>query len=305
VVGEATGRVTIHNRRQLEQVAPKFTYDLATRYHLNANAVYESASFTNNLSGLSGLTAAQQAQYVQVGFKDAYGSAGLQYDITQRQDIIFRLTAAKFMPDAATVLGTGPTATPVNNTSSTDTERYGVEGQWDAKPTSTIQTYVRVGVNEVHASTAVDGIINKTLVVGGAGVVWTYQLSQYVVDAIRDLSPSAAGAVVEHDEIRFRFLRALQPRLYGVLAARGIRVRGASQSILGVQGSDYIAASASLQYQLTRNYRIATEYDYTWQHFQGEPHAASNGISVSIIWEPASRYKPLPNYNALPLDRPQ
>jgi hypothetical protein len=304
VVGEGTGRVSIHNRRQLEQVAPKMVYDFTPRYHLNTNFVVENASFSNNLSGLSGLTSAQQAEYIQVGFKDVYGSAGLQYDITQRQDIIYRLLASKFMPDSATVLGTGPTATPINS-NTTDTERYGAEAQWDTKPSDTMQTYVRVGLNEVHANTAVDGVINKTLLVGGAGVVWTYQLAQYIVDAVRDLSPSAAGAIVQHDEVRFRLLRALQPRLYGVLAARAVRVRGASQTILGVQGSDYAAASASLQYQLTLNYRISTEYDYTWQRFQGEPYAASNGIAVSIIWQPQSRYKPLINYNALPLDRPQ
>jgi hypothetical protein len=280
------------------------TYDFDPRWHLNLNAMYEKASFANNLTGTSGLTPQQQQTYVQIGFQDFFASAGMQYDITQRQDIVFSVSGAKFMPDHATVLGTGPTATPINNTT-TDTERYGIQGQWDTKPTTTMQTYVRVGVNQVHADTAVDGVINKTLFVGGAGVVWTYQLSQYVVDAIRDLSPSAAGAIVEHDELRFRFLRALRPRLYGVLAARATRVRGASNTILGVQGSDYAAASASLQYQLTQSYRLAAEYDYTWQRFQGEPYAASNAISLSVIWEPQSRYKPLPNYNALPLDRPQ
>lgn len=299
VQGEGVGRVTVHNRRQLEQVAPKMTYDFSPRWHLNLNAMFENASFSNNLTSQQ-----NQPQYVQIGFKDVFASAGMQYDITQRQDIIFSLSGAKFMPDKATVLGTGPTAQAVNN-NTTDTDRFALEGQWDTKPTTTMQTYVRLGVNQVHANTAVDGVINKTLVVGGAGVVWTYQLSQYVVDAVRDLSPSSAGAVVEHDELRFRFLRALQPRLYGVLAARGVRVRGASQTILGIQGSDYAAASASLQYQLTQSYRLAGEYAYTWQHFQGEPYAASNGITVSIIWEPQSRYKPIPNFNALPLDRPQ
>jgi hypothetical protein len=304
IIGEGTGRISIHNRRQLEQVAPKMTYDFTPRYHLNLNAVFENANFTNNFNGLGNLPAAVQAEYVQVGFKDVYGSAGLQYDLTQRQDIVFRLLASRFIPDSVTNLGSGADAGQVRGTS-TDTNRYGGEVQWDTKPSDTMQTYVRVGVNEVHADTAVDGVINKTLLVGGAGVVWTYQLAQYIVDGVRDLSPSAAGAVVEHDEIRFRLLRALQPRLYGVLAARAVRVRGASQSILGVQGSDYAAASASLQYQLTPSYRVATEYDYTWQRFQGEPYAASNGIAVSIIWQPQSRYKPLINYNALPLDRPQ
>ena len=304
VQGESTGRVTIHNRRQLEQVAPKFNWDFTPRVHLLLNAQYENASFTNNLTGQAGLTPQEQANYVQVGFSDVYGSGGVQYDLTQRQDIIFRLIGSSFMPDRLQVAATSPNGTATTSPT-TDTNAYGGEGQWDAKPTTTMQTYVRVGVKDVHATTAANGVINKTLVVGGAGVVWTYQLHQYVLDFLRDLSPSAAGAVVEHDEVRFRLLQALRPRLYAVLAARATRVRGASQDILGVQGSDYVAATASLQYQLTQSWRIASEYDYTWQHFQGEPHAISNGISVSVIWEPQSRFKPLPNYNALPMDRPQ
>ena len=55
--------------------------------------------------------------------------------------------------------------------------------------------YVRAGVNNVHANTAVDGEINKVRPVYGAGVGWTFQLSQYVVDVLRDLAPSATGAV--------------------------------------------------------------------------------------------------------------
>jgi hypothetical protein len=298
VQGEAGGRVTIHNRRQLEQILPKMTYDFTPRWHLNLNGQFENASFTDNVAANTG-TAQQQANYVQVGFKDYYVSAGGQYDITQRQSVIFSALAARFMPDSATVPGTG------QQTHTTDTNRYGLQGEWDAKPSTTMQTYVRLGVADVHANPANGGTINKTVVVGGAGAVWTYQLSQFTVDALRDLSPSSAGAVVEHDEIRFRLLRALQPRLFGVLAARAIRVRGASNEVVGVQGSDYLAATASLQYQLTQSFRIASVYEYTWQRFEGEPHARSNGITVSVIWQPPSRYKALPNYNILPLDRPQ
>ena len=100
-------------------------------------------------------------------------------------------------------------------------------------------------------------------------------------------------------------LKALTPRLYAILAARYVRVRGASQTILAIVGSDYVAGSGSLQYQLTRNYRLAVEYDYDWQRFQNEPSSKSNGIVVSVIWQPLSRYNPVPNLNQLQLDRPK
>jgi hypothetical protein len=139
--------------------------------------------------------------------------------------------------------------------------------------------------------------------VGGAGVTLTHQLTQYTADFIRDLSASAGGAVVQHEEVRARMVKALAPRLYTVVAARYVRVRGASNTILGIVGSDYVAGSAALQYQITRNYRIAGEYDYTWQRFQGEPNSKSNSIIVSVIWQPLSRYNPIPDYTKLQLDR--
>jgi hypothetical protein len=213
---------------------------------------YENASFSHNIAELQ---AGTNLLIAQQGFKDYYGKAGLQYDFSQRYDLVSSVVGSKYLPDG----------------SPTDTTRAGVEEQFEARPNQIMQWYARLGVNEVHANTLVDGNINKTLLVGGAGVTWTYQLSQYTMDYIRDLSASAGGAVVQHEEVRGRMLKALTPRLYTVLAARYVRVRGASQTILGIVGSDYAAASAALQYQLTRNYRIAGEYDYTWQRFQNEP----------------------------------
>jgi hypothetical protein len=282
--GEETGLVSFHNRRVMERFLPNFTYDLSQRWHLKADGQYENASFSHNVSETqtqSNLVIAQQ------GFKDYFGRAGAQYDFSQRYDLLSYVSAAKFLPDG----------------SPTDTIRYGVEETFEARPNQIFQYYGRLGVNEVHAHTLVDGNIDKTLVVGGAGVTWTYQTSQYTADIMRDLSPSAGGAVVEHDEVRGRMLKALTPRLYTVVAARYVRVRGASQTILGIVGSDYTAASGSLQYQVTRNYRLSGEYDFTWQRFQGQPTSRSNGFILSVIWQPLSRYNPLPDYNRLQLDR--
>jgi hypothetical protein len=282
--GEETGLVSFHNRRVLERFMPNFSYDLSPRWHIRSQGEYENASFSQNFAELqtgTNLLIAQQ------GFKDYYGKAGLQYDFSQRYDLLSSVVLSKYLPDG----------------SPTDTVRYGFEEQFEARPNQIMQWYARLGVDEVHANTLVDGNINKTLWVGGAGVSWTYQLSQYTADFIRDLSASSGGAVVEHEEARARMIKALAPRLYSVLAARYVRVRGASQTILGIVGSDYAAASAALDYQLTRNYRIEGEYDFTWQRFEDEPTSRSNGITVSVIWQPLSRYNPVPDYTKLQLDR--
>ena len=282
--GEETGLVSFHNRRVLERFMPNFSYDFSQRLHLRSQAEYENASFSHNFAQLQSGT---NLLIAQQGFKDYYGKAGLQYDFSSRYDLVSSLVGSKYLPDG----------------SPTDTTRYGVEEQFEARPNQVMQWYARLGVDEVHANTLVDGNIDKTLVVGGAGVTWTYQLSQYTMDFIRDLSASSGGAVVQHEELRGRVLKALAPRLYTVLAARYVRVRGASDTILGIVGSDYAAASAALDYQLTRNYRIAGEYDYTWQHFQNEPNSRSNSITVSVVWQPLSKYNPVPDYTKLQLDR--
>jgi len=284
--GEETGLVSFHNRRQLERFLPNFSYDFTPRLHLRSEGQYENASFSRNILVTQ---AGTNLLIAQEGFKDYYVKGGLQYDFSQRYDLVSSLTGAKFLP----------------NGRDTTTERYGVEETFEARPTQIMQWYARLGVNEVHAHTMVDGNIDKTLVVGGAGVSWTYQLSQYTADFIRDLSASAGGAVVQHDEARGRVVKALTPRLYAVLAARYVRVRGASQTILGIVGSDYTAASGALQYQVTRNYRVQGEYDFTWQRFQGNPSSRSNSIMVSVIWQPLSKFNPIPDYNRLQPDRPQ
>jgi len=282
--GEETGLVSFHNRRVLERFLPNYSYDLSPRWHIRSEGEYENASFSQNIAEEQ---AGTNLLIAQQGFKDYYGKAGLQYDFSQRYDLVSSLVGSKYLPDG----------------SPTDTTRYGIDESFEARPNQIMNWYARIGVDEIHANTLVDGNIDKTLLVGGGGVTWTYQLSQYTVDFIRDLSASAGGAVVQHEEARGRILKALTPRLYTILAARYVRVRGASQTILGIVGSDYSAASAGLQYQLTQNYRLAGEYDYTWQHFQNEPSSNSNSITVSVIWQPLSRYNPVPNLNQLQLDR--
>jgi hypothetical protein len=284
--GEETGLVSFQNRRQLERFLPNFSYDFTPRLHLRSEGQYENASFSRNILVTQ---AGTNLLIAQEGFKDYYAKGGLQYDFSQRYDLVSSLVGAKFLP----------------NGRDTTTERYGLEETFEARPGQIMQWYARLGVNEVHAHTVVDGNIDKTLVVGGAGVSWTYQLSQYTADFIRDLSASAGGAVVQHDEVRGRVVKALTPRLYTVVAARYVRVRGASQTILGIVGSDYTAASGALQYQVTRSYRIQGQYEFAWQRFQGNPSSRSNSIMVSVIWQPLSKFNPIPDYNRLQPDRPQ
>jgi len=264
IVGSTSGRVSVRNRRRLERVAPLFTHDFTPRRHLHLDAEYLNASFDRNL-------------LQQMGFRNAYGSAGLAFDLSPRATFTVRGVASRFEPDGS------------RNT----TARYGIETQWNLRRSQIANLYLRLGADRTEARSAL-GTLGSTGAVGGAGISWSYQITQFVLDAVRGLAPSAAGAVVVHDELRFRVLRALRPRLSGFVGVRAVRMRGAEQKAIPIQGSDYVAGSAGLELRITRNYRLSGTYDYTWQHFQGEPHAAANAVALSIIYQPVSRFEPLP-----------
>lgn len=271
VVGGTSGRVSTRNRRQLEQVAPTFTHDFTQRSHLDLEGKFDRATF-------------QKSLIQQVGFTNYTGLAGWRYDVTPREDVRLNGIVGRFEPQRG----------------GQHTNRYGAEVQWDAQPTQIMRVYMRVGANRTEAQTAI-GTIGRTGVTGGAGAVWNYQVTQVVIDVLRGLSPSAAGAEVTNDELRMRVLHAFRPRLSGYVGVRGVRLRGASnQAPLAIQGEDYLAAEGGVEYQITESYRIAAAYDYIWQRFQGEPSAASNAVRLSLIYQPLNRFEPLPEFTGIP-----
>lgn len=267
IVGTGSNRVTVTDRRQFERVAPSMTYDFTQREKFLVNLEYEKASFSKN------------DVFQQIGYKDYDGSVGMGFDVTQRSNVAVTVNGNRFMPD----LGG-------------DTTSYGLSSQWNWRRSQVQQFYVRAGATHSQADVP-GGTVSNTSFVGGAGVSWTYQVTKYVADFLKGVSPSSSGAVVNHTEARFQAIRAFTPRLSGNIGVRAIRLRGAA---VLVQGSDYAAATAGFQYQVTRNYRIAGEYDYTWLRFQDEPRANSNAATLSIIYQPLSRFEPLPDLNGLP-----
>ncbi len=276
VVAGESGRVTTSNRRQLERVTPAFTYDLTQRTHLDLGAAYTHATYDKSL-------------IQQVGFANYRGEGGLRFDITPRTDLRVDGIVARFEPQRG----------------GHNTNRYGVDFQWDAQPTEIMRFYMRVGVNRSNADTAV-GTVATTGVTGGAGAIWRYQVTEVVLDVMRALSPSAAGAEVTDDQLRFRVLHAFRPRLSGFFGARAVRLRGASShQALAIVGEDYATAEGGFDCQITQSYRIEAAYDYTWQRFQAEPAAAANAVRLSLIYQPLSRFEPLPEFSGVPQGVPQ
>jgi hypothetical protein len=271
VVNGVSGLVSERNRQQLGRVAPGYSYDLTQRAHLNLMADVEHASYQKNLPG-------------EVGFSNYLGSAGLGFDVSPLSVFTVTALADHFVPQVG-----GQT-----------TNRYGVNLQWDLRHSQIMHFYARLGASHTEAQTGI-GTVSNNGVTGGMGVDLRYQVTEVTLDALRDFAPSGAGAVVITDELRFRVLHAFEPRLSGFLGARGYRMRGqASQGPLAITGEDYAAAEAGVDYQITQKYRLEATYDLTWQRFQGTPSAASNAVALAIIYQPLSRYEPLPELTGIP-----
>jgi hypothetical protein len=270
VVGGATGRVSFRNREQFTRVAPEYLYDLSQRTHLDLQADVQHASFGKSL-------------IQQYGYDDYTGRAGVLFDLTQRSQLAVRGVYSRFNPQVGS-----------------NTDRYGVDFEWDRRASQIMHWYVRFGADRLAAQTA-QGTLNSNGFTGGAGAEWDFQVTQVVVDVVRALTPSDAGSVITDDEARVRVLHAFEPRLSGFVAARAMRLRGASSEPgLAIQGEDYLAGEVGVDYQVSLNFRVEGNYTLTWQRFQGEPSAQSNAVGLTFIYQPLSRYEPLPEFTGIP-----
>ena len=297
VVGGESGLVSFHDREQLVHVQPNFTYDFTQRTHLNLQGAYDHASFN-------------ESRIQQVGYDNYSGQAGLVFNVSQLSTVSVNGVGARFQPQSG----------------GHDTTTYGVNVEWNLVQSQIAHFYARVGDNRSKADTTstttvttpsgtlgvpptvtqvtTNSQVTTNGVTGGIGVDLRYQVTEVTIDLLRALSPSDAGAQVVSDEARFRVLHAFAPRFSGFFAARGIRLRGASsQPGLGITGEDYVAAETGFDYQFTESFRVQAKYDFIYQRFQGTPSATSNAAGLAFIYQPLSRYEPLPEFTGIPQER--
>lgn len=299
VVGGQSGLVSARDREQLEHVVPNYTYDFTQRTHLNLQATYDHASFS-------------QGTIKQVGYNSYSGQAGLLFNVTQRSTFSVNGVGSRFSPQEG------------GHNSTT----YGVNLEWDLMQSQIAHFYARVGDNRTRSDvtnttttttttpqrnrpplvTTVTkttyGTVTTNGVTGGIGVDLRYQVTEVTLDLLRSLTPSDAGAEVVNDELRFRVLHAFEPRFSGFLGVRGIRLRGVSnQAAVAITGEDYLTAEGGVDYQITQSFRLEAKYDFIWQRFEGTPTATSNAVGLAVIYQPLSRYEPLPELTGIPQER--
>jgi hypothetical protein len=267
-----SGHITVSTRQKLARAVPEYKYDVTQRVHLDLNADVEHASY-------------QQSQVEQIGYSSYTGGAGVGFDVSQRSVFTVTGVGTHFAPESGG-----------NNTND-----YGVQGEWDLQQSQIAKFYARLGVERTQAQTASVGTVSNNGVTGGIGVDLRYQVTEVTIDALRSLIPTSEGVVMTDQELRFRVLRAFYPRFSGFLGVRGMRLSGTSgQAALRVTSENYATAEAGVDYQFSQNYRVECAYDFAWQQFPDTPTATSNAVRVAVIYQPLSRYEPLPEFTGIP-----
>ncbi len=278
-LGQATtapsGRITVTTRQKLVRAAPQYKYDFTQRAHLALNADVEHADY-------------QQSQVEQIGYTSYTGSAGIGFDVSPRS--IF------------TVTGLGTHFAP--QTGGSNTNDYGAQVEWDLQQSQIATFYARLGGERSQAQTPI-GTVSNNGVTGGAGVDLRYQVTEVTIDVVRSLIPTSQGVMMTDQELRFRILHAFYPKFSGFVGARGMRLSGAAihtvlNQTVSASNEDYATAEAGVDYQISQNYRIEGAYNFAWQRFAGTPTATSNAVRLAIIYQPLSRYEPLPEFTGIP-----
>lgn len=266
------GIVDFNVRQQTINITPTFDVQVSARNHIEAQGNFVDVSFGTNTPAST------------VGFKNYGGSLGLEHDLTQRDQLTLRSLYAHNDPDSLPAVQ----GKPLLQLPSTDS--YGLEGEWTRKVTQISQFYLRLG-DERSTFGTVGGIAppSQNTWVAGAGVNWTFQVTQLFLDATRTVSPSVIGLTVEEDQLRFRLVRDFSARLSAQVTAAGLidKGNGSTAALAGFRERKYATSSLGLKWRLNRSFTLAAGYTYIWQRFQNDFAAAqSNGGTLSIIWEP-------------------
>jgi hypothetical protein len=258
-IGGDSGYLTIHNRVQVINVTPSATVTLTPRDHLELAANYMFAKYDQVIPGSN------------VGYTDVSASVGYGYDLTPRDTFTIQAMVGRNDPD-------GP---------SNATDSYGLQAGWGRHVSESAQIYARVGAERFkYDQVSAGGSSKSTSVIAGAGINWTFQVSQLFVDLTRTVDPSAAGLSVERDQIRLKFNRSLTPKTSVYAGARALR-DDAADSRPNFNKRTYAIATLGFEWRPLRAWSVTGEYNFTHQKFTNDPQAAkSNSFMLSLVYEP-------------------
>lgn len=245
-----SGRFLVRNRRDFFRLAPSFGYDLTQRYRLELDAHYQQADFDNQVVGA-------QQDFSEFGAGAAFG-----FLTSQRSTLYVR--ALGFQYDT-----------------STTTDAYGGEVEWNTQYSETSRAYIRLGAQQTKPE---DGP-SDTNVIAGAGGQWASQRNRLLLDLTRGVGPVAAGTVVERYQLRLRVDHDVSQRFALRAGARLSRDEETQDGTYPTR--KYAIGELGFEWRWMRQWSLIGTYNYRWQEYEDEPSDAdASSFLIGIVYEP-------------------
>lgn len=245
-----SGKFVERNRRDFFRIAPSFSYDISQRYRMELEAHYLDATFDKRLPG------------AQEDFSEFGAGAGFGFLTSQRSALVVRALASTY-------------------DTSTTTDAYGGEVEWNTQYSPTSRAYVRVGAQE----TKPDRGASDTNFIAGAGGSWASQRNTLFLDLTRSVSAVSAGTVVERHQLRLRIDHDVSQRFALRAGARFQRDEEIEDGTYPRR--EYAIGELGFEWRWLRQWSLIGTYNYRWQEYEDEPEdRKASSFLIGIVYEP-------------------
>ena len=245
-----SGRFIQRNRRDFFRIAPSMSYDISQRYRMELNAHYLQADFENQLPGF------------QQDFSEVGAGAGFGFLTSPRSALLVRGLVSQYE-------------------TTTTTDAYGGEVEWNTQYSENSRAYVRVGAQQTKPERG----SSDTNVIAGAGGQWASQRNTLFLDFTRSVGPVSAGTVVERHQLRIRIDHDVSQRFALRAGARLSRDEEVEDGTYPTR--EYAIGELGFEWRWLRQWSLIGSYNYRWQEYEDEPSDASaSAFLIGIVYEP-------------------
>ena len=254
--GTGSGRTTFPTDQDDLRIGPQATYNLTERTAMLLRLGYQDVRFDD------------QVQNDRVNYTSRNAGVGMQFRTSPTAQLRVVLGAGRYEPET-----------------NFDSDSQSLNVEWSNNISEVSRIYTRGGASRVKADNATDPGWHSGFN-GGAGIQWAFEVTNLFLDLNHYVDPSAAGRLVNRDQLRFELSRRFSVRTQLNLAVRAVRDDDTGNDTT-FRSREYYSGLAEYEWRFTRQFSLRTGYEYTWRKYEDEPNdAASNRFYLGIMYEP-------------------
>jgi hypothetical protein len=168
-----------------------------------------------------------------------------------------------------------------------DSDAQYLIAEWSNALSETSRYFFRGGANRVKVDEP--GSDWESGFSGGAGIAWTFEVTELFLDYNHYLDPSSSGRMVNRDQLRFDLLRLLSERSNIRFTARAIM----DEKAVGeddLEKREFRAAAIQYEWRFRQDIGLFGGYEYTWREYENDlTDATSNRFFLGVRYQPNRR----------------